>query len=152
MEQELLYGMQDSNGVCAGFIGEIEISQHLTVAELRQLKAAAVVQKMTNAPLIVAETTPSRHAPKLLDVIAACDGELSRTVLSHMDMYTHDVPFLQSLLERGVTLCMDRFTISAACFDPDQIYPTIAQVVDAIHGLLKLNPEYCRQIVLSFAL
>jgi predicted metal-dependent phosphotriesterase family hydrolase len=151
MEQELLYGIDDTT-VCAGFIGEIEISPAFHPSELRQLKAAAVVQKMTQAPLIVSETTPNQQTLKVVDHISSCGATLSRTILTHMDHYLVDhqnLSFLQQILERGAILCFDRFSVSSACFDPDQHYPTIPQVVHGISHLLQIQPEFIHQIVLS---
>ena len=160
MEQELLYGIELSQSqsesqsstnvpICAGFIGPVEISSQFAPSELRELKAAAVVQKLTNAPLMVAEATPTKHALQILDHIVACDGRLSRTIVSHTDHYVQDSSFLQQILQRGAILCFDRFSISSACFDPDPLFPTIRQVVDCIDNLLQVNPNYIHQLVLS---
>lgn len=92
---------------------------------------------------------------QILDILQACQADLSRTVLAHMDLYHDNLPLLTALLERGVVLSMDCFSISSACFDPDQIFPTITQVVNCIAALLVQpqqqhgHPAFQHQIVLS---
>ena len=176
MEKELLYGIDDScidptvktdddgvkedgstNKVKAGFIGQIKISSKFRPPELRELKACAVVQATTKAPLLVAEATPTKHALQILDAIQSCGGILSKTILGHMDMYTSEAEqsknydFIKQTLDRGVTICFDRYSLGSGgiLFDPNQIFPSVKNVVDCIWHLLQENPTYICQLVLS---
>ena len=177
MEKELLYGIElnvgsgsnvtnNSNNhnpnppIRAGFIGQISISNKFLPEELRQLQACAVLQRTTNAPLIVSEDQPTQHVLEILDHVENCGANLQRVVVAHMDMYasaaatsstTPSSPYayLQKVLNRGITIGFDRYSVSNACFDPDQIFPTIKNVVDCIVSLLQINPKYVHQIVLS---
>eukprot|EP00547_Thalassionema_nitzschioides_P016796 CAMPEP_0194236770 /NCGR_PEP_ID=MMETSP0158-20130606/3956_1 /TAXON_ID=33649 /ORGANISM="Thalassionema nitzschioides, Strain L26-B" /LENGTH=404 /DNA_ID=CAMNT_0038970617 /DNA_START=38 /DNA_END=1249 /DNA_ORIENTATION=- len=149
MERELLHGIDESNGIRAGFIGEVQVPERFDESGCWELKVSAMVQKSTNAPLIVTETIPSKYSLKILDQIAAYGGKINRTILSHMDMYASDLEFLKKVLDRGAFICFDRFTVSSSCFDPDQYFPTIKHVVECIYALLQDNISYLDQIVLS---
>jgi len=148
METELLHGIDKSN-IRAGFIGEVQVPEKFDESGWWELKVSAMVQSSTNAPLLVAETTPAKYANKILDQIVVHGGKTDRTILSHMDMYVTDLDFLKKILNRGAFLCFDRFTVSSACFDPDQSFPTVKQVVECIHSLIQDSISYLDQIVLS---
>ena len=169
MEQELLRGINaDTNEsktmttttsaeniICAGFIGEVNISEAFTSSERQELRACAVVQGITKAPLIVA--APEQCLLSVIDQIKSSGGNLCQTVLSHMDLCAfrsrpktqQQVEPLEQVLSRGVNISIDRFSLSSACFDFDGDFPTLMDAVNGISGLLQRNPAYVHQIVLS---
>jgi len=174
MEQELVHGRQESENddttlVRAGFIGELTMSHPPTSLQWRQLQASAVVQHTTTAPLWVAVAPPPiptrdssttvtaamTAVDAVLDQIVKCGGDLTKVVMTQMDLYLpldhHDRKWsiLRHALDRGVCLCFDRWTLSSSIWDLDQVYPTIPQVVQAMGDLVTQNPQYLHQLVLS---
>ena len=173
MEQELLHGISttlngeapvaatggaDTNtkdAIRAGFIGEVILSEEFPLSEQQELRACAIVQGSTKAPLLV--SAPASCIPQVLDQIEASGGSLRQTVFTQMDLYSKNkndnrkngVALLTNVLDRGAVICLDRFSVSAACFDFDGNFPTMKDVVHIISDLLQINPEYVHQIVLS---
>lgn len=166
MEQELLYGIdfdfdKDATGstdiVRAGFIGQLALSSPVpTQHEWQQLKACAMVQGSTKAPLIVGVPEPSSPPSRqiILEIIQTLEtfngGNLqSRTVLSHMDLYHKDVELIETVLDKGHCIGLDRYSLAYSVLNLDSIYPTIHNVITMLQTLLAKNPAYVHQIVLS---
>ena len=130
------------------------LSESFPPLEQRELRACAIVQGSTKAPLLV--SAPASCICQVLDHIEECGGNLCQTVLTHMDMYgssnndsQFDYSLLRSVLDRGAVISLDRFSVAAACFDFDCKFPTLKSVVHMISELLQVNPLYVHQIVLS---
>lgn len=171
MEQELLHGistafngeavaatgvdMNAKDAIRAGFIGEVILSEEFPLSEQQELRACAIVQGSTKAPLLV--SAPASCIPQVLVQIEASGGNLRQTVLTQMDLYSKnkndnsktDLSLLKSVLDRGAVICLDRFSVSAACFDFGGDFPTMKDVVHIIPDLLQVNSGYIHQIVLS---
>ena len=116
MVKELTEGI-DGTGICAGVIGEIGCSAHLTPNEEKVLAAAAKAQSQTNAPLTQHsadfDTEYRRHAKetrKELEILRRNDADLSKVYVSHMDFKWNDVGYQVRIIEDyGVTLSYDGF-------------------------------------------
>jgi phosphotriesterase-related protein len=107
---EVSHGIEDT-GICAGLIGEIGCSWPLEPVEHCALLAAAEAQQRTGAAISV---HPGRHpdaCAQILDIIEAGGGDLSRTVLCHMDRTHPDGKGIIPLVERGAVVEWDFFGI-----------------------------------------
>jgi phosphotriesterase-related protein len=96
-------------GVRAGMIGEIGCQAPWTGLEKKVMTAALLAQHETGAALNV---HPGRHPDQpqeVADFIRANGGDLSRTVISHIDRTIFDVDRLLRLADTGVTLEFDLF-------------------------------------------
>ena len=106
--RDLIVGVGDS-GIKAGFIGEIGCSWPLDGIERRVLRAAARAQQRTGACLSI---HPGRHpdAPfEICDIVADAGGDLSRTVICHIDVRLREHADRCRLAQTGVTLEYDVF-------------------------------------------
>ena len=150
----------------------------LSSLEEYQIKACCMVSGTTNAPVIIGLSPTKRQVVlcgdddamqqaknegnnkhvvlQILDIIESCGCQLSNIILSHVDIYHYDLELLKVVLDKGVNICFDSYSITYAIHDVDNnsnndidVYPTIHQVVNCIHSVLQHNPQYVNQIVLS---
>lgn len=104
MEADLAEGV---DGVRAGFIGEIGVGSDFTPRERRSLAAASIAQSRTRVPMQVHLPGWFRLGHEVADVVEGHGGDLSATVLCHMNPSGSDVDYQVSLLERGLWLQYD---------------------------------------------
>ncbi len=92
-----------------GVIGEIGTSAEITGDEKRSLTGAASAQRqLSGVPLYVHLDPWSPQAHEALDIIEAAGGDVSRTVLCHLDVSASaDITFARSLLHRGCYVAFD---------------------------------------------
>ena len=89
-------------------IGEIGTSSPVTPGEREALIGAAEVQRRVGAPLYVHVDPWSPRAEEALDLVAAAGGDLSRTVVCHMDITAaRDLDAVVALLGRGCLVALD---------------------------------------------
>ena len=123
-----------------GIIGEIGCSWPLTDGERKVLRAAAMAQAETGVAVTI---HPGRHpdAPReIAEVLRGAGGDLSRTVIGHMDRTGLDRDRLLEMVEMGVTLEWDFFGIETSRYwmnDVDLDLPTDYMRLDLAHGLVK---------------
>ncbi len=106
----------DDTGIKSGIIGEIGCSWPWTDNERKSVRAAARAQRETGAPLII---HPGRHhsAPKeITQVIAESGGDLSRTIMSHIDRTISDIDIVLDLAKTGCCLEYDLFGLESAIY------------------------------------
>ena len=103
-ERDVREGLDD---VKAGIIGEIGISKDFTPEEEKVLRGASRAQARTGVPLEVHLPGWERHAHRVLDAVAEEGGDLSRTVLCHMNPSGEDFEYQSTLAERGAWLEYD---------------------------------------------
>lgn len=106
MMQDVLVGADGTN-VRAGYIGEIGVSKDFTAQEEKVLRASARAQAKTNVALSIHLPGWERLAHRVLDVIAEEGGDISKTILDHMNPSFEDVNYQTSLAERGAYLEYD---------------------------------------------
>lgn len=100
----------------AGVIGEIGCQHPWTMLERRVMRGALVAQAETGALLNV---HPGRHhdqPQEVADFIKAAGGDLTRTVISHIDRTIFDEARLLRLADTGVVLEFDLFGIETAYY------------------------------------
>ena len=105
---ELTEGV-DNTGIRPGLIGEVGCSWPMTANEIKVLRASALAQRETGAPLMV-HPGRDREAPfVIVDVLRAAGADLSRTVLCHIDRTLSDTASLRRLAESGCVIEFDLF-------------------------------------------
>ena len=100
----------------AGVIGEIGCQHPWTALERRVMRGALIAQAETGALLNV---HPGRHPDQpqeVADFVKAAGGDLSRTVISHIDRMIFDEARLLRLAATGVVLEFDLFGIETAYY------------------------------------
>lgn len=92
----------------AAVIGEIGTSAPITASEIEALRGAAQAQAELDAPLYVHVDPWSPQAHAALDVVEQAGGNLSRTVICHMDIVVLREPeYVSSVLDRGAWVAID---------------------------------------------
>ena len=97
-------------GVKAGMLKCAVDQKGLTDGVERVLRAVAQAHGQTGAPITIHTHAASQHGPAILDVLADEGVDLSRVVLGHSGDVTQP-GYLQSMVDAGLTLGMDRFGI-----------------------------------------
>jgi len=160
---ELTVGIGNT-GIRAGVIGELGTGQPLytlppTVMDMtnqpdlgpteeKVLRAAGRAQVETGAPISIHiyNFRPNRLAHHVLDVLEEEGANLEKVVISHLDSRP-DVPYVQSIADRGAFIEFDTFGIE---FYIDSIYSQFARDTDRIALLLEMiNRGYTSQILIS---
>jgi phosphotriesterase-related protein len=99
----------EGTDIRSGIIGEVGIEHPMTANERKSLRAAAIAQRATGAALLV---HPGRHPESPFDAVEvvreAC-GDLSRTVIAHIDRTLFDRADMRRLAATGVYLEFDLF-------------------------------------------
>ncbi len=104
---EFSSGVKDT-GIKPGVIGEIGISDINNENELTVLRASAIAQKETGAPLFI-------HPPfdpcanRILDIIEEEGVDLTRTVMCHCDPRGDNSAYFDSIAKRGAYIECDQF-------------------------------------------
>ncbi len=98
-----------TTGIRSGIIGEIGCSWPWTENEKKSVHAAVLAQLETGAPLLI---HPGRNERAPLEIIAAIDkwgGDLSRTVMGHIERTVYDRGVLRDIAATGVYVNFDLF-------------------------------------------
>lgn len=101
-------------GVRCGLIGEIGCSWPLHPFERRCLQAAARAQARTGAALTIHPGRDPAAPHEILDVVERAGGDLSRTVIDHMDRTYFDDGEVVALARRGCVVEFDFFGIETS--------------------------------------
>lgn len=97
-------------GVRAGIIGEIGCSGPITANERKALRAAAVAQQETGAPISVHQPIPfDALGLEVLDVLEDAGADLTRVLICHMDHTLDRREYHKAVADRGCMLEFDRF-------------------------------------------
>lgn len=138
--REALEGV-DGTGVRIGLIGEIGVSSDFTAAEEKSLRGAARAQARTGLPLMVHLPGWFRLAPRVLDVVEEEGGDVTHTVLCHMNPSGADQGYQAALAARGAFLEYDMVGMDfwyadqqVQCPSDDENAAAIKRLIDAGHG------------------
>ena len=159
MVREITVGIADT-GVRAGIIGEIGMAWPLSDIMRRVLRASAHAQRRTGAalnihpPLRASTKLPRQkdHEGVVTEIIRILDdagSELSRTVISHVDICCFTPAFRRTLAETGCYLEYDCFGVESYL---DENFCVLDTPNDAqrINEIIQLIDEgYLNQILLS---
>lgn len=122
----------------AGIIGEIGTSDPITESETRILRAAAMAQRDTGVSLNVHLQEWGANGHTILDLIESADGDVTRTVLSHLDSRL-DIEYHRSLLDRGAWVEYDLFGTEEYRIREGRRNPTDEERLEAITELMKMG-------------
>jgi phosphotriesterase-related protein len=113
--QDITVGVDDT-GVRSGIIGEVGCSWPLTNNERKVLRASAVAQSITGAPLLI---HPGRDESSPLEIIAILHesgADLRRTIMGHLDRTVYDRGILREIAATGCYLEWDLFGNEASYY------------------------------------
>ena len=105
MVRELTEGV---DGVKAGVIGEIGISEIFNDAERRVLRAAALAHKRTDAGVLVHINPWTENGREAADILLEAGVAPDRIAISHIDVENRE-EYVLSMLKKGVYVEFDNF-------------------------------------------
>ena len=143
--RDVTVGVADT-GVRAGLIGEIGTSSPVTENEEKSLRASARAQAQTGAPLMIHLNGWQREGEKVLDIIEEEGGELSKTILCHMNPSWMDLDYQRRLGERGAYLEYDMMGMTYE-YPPNKLCPDDSVTVGAIKQLI--DDGFLERILMS---
>jgi phosphotriesterase-related protein len=120
--QEIVDDLQVGVGpqrIRAGIIGEIGLSWPVQDDELRVLRAAARAQRHTGAALLIHPGRSAEAPAHHLSVVAAAGGDISRTIMCHIDRTLFSFEEMESLAAAGCVLEFDLFGTESSYYPPD---------------------------------
>ena len=106
--RDILIGAGDT-GVRAGIIGEIGCSTPILRNEEKVLRACALAQQRTGAPIDIHPPFSDEQALKVVNILDAAGADLSHTVISHMEMFDFSLKTRLKLLDAGCYIAYDNF-------------------------------------------
>ena len=98
-------------GVKAGMLKCAVDEKGLTQGVERVLRSVAQAHRKTGAPVTVHTHAAGQHGPAILEVLKQEGVNLDRVVLGHSGDATGNPDYLESMVQAGLTLGMDRFGI-----------------------------------------
>lgn len=122
-------------GVKAGIIGEIGVSADFTSEEEKVLRGAARAQARTDAPLEVHLPGWERLAGRVLDAVEEEGGDLTSTILCHMNPSGGDPDYQIDLASRGAWLEYDMLGMDFFYADQQAQSPSDQENARALEGL-----------------
>ena len=151
MVEEIVRDVEDGvgdTGIRSGIIGEIGCSWPWTEAEKRSVRAGARAQRETGAPLLIHPGRNPSAPGQIIEVIAGAGGDVSRTIMSHIDRTITDFETVKALAESGCYIEYDLFGLEATFYPLAPIeMPNDGQRVDFIIRLIEAG--HLGQIVVA---
>jgi phosphotriesterase-related protein len=139
----------DGTDVKAGLIGEIGCSYPWLPNEKKSLGAAVAAQIETGAPLMVHPGRDPMSPVEIAQIIDEEGGDLSRTIICHIDRTCTDRAWLTDLASTGCCLEYDLFGNESSWYPPNPAVdmPSDAERMDVILWHFEQGLEH--QILLS---
>lgn len=105
---EVLHGADGTNIRC-GVIGEIGTSWPITESEIKVLRATAHAQSQLGCPVIIHPGRDSNAPAEVVRILQEAGGDISKTVMSHLDRTIFDDGDLLEFAKLGSYLEYDLF-------------------------------------------
>lgn len=133
----------------AGLIGEIGCTYPWWDHEKKSLRAAVEAQKETGVALMVHPGRDPKSPEEIVKLVDDASGDLSRTIICHIDRTCLDRAWLKDLAGAGCYLEYDLFGNESSFYPPNPRVdmPSDAQRMEVI--LWHFEQGYERQILLS---
>ena len=96
------------DGICAGYIGEIGISEIFDDKERRVLRAAAIASQKTGAAINVHINPWTTNGIEAADILLAAGVSPEKICISHIDVENRE-EYIYALLKKGVFVEFDNF-------------------------------------------
>ncbi|XP_066508835.1 phosphotriesterase-related protein-like [Hoplias malabaricus] len=105
---EVLHGA-DGTDIRCGVIGEIGCSWPITDSEKKVLRATAQAQSQLGCPVIIHPGRDSAAPGEAIRILQEAGGDISKTVMSHLDRSIYDSAELLEFAKKGSYLEYDLF-------------------------------------------
>jgi phosphotriesterase-related protein len=134
---EIVADIEDGVGdtdIRAGLIGEIGCTYPWLPNEKKSLRAATAAQQQTGAALMVHPGRDPQSPVEIAEVVDQAGGDLSRTIICHIDRTCLDRGWLKELASSGCYLEYDLFGNESSFYPPNPAVdmPSDAQRMDVI--------------------
>ena len=156
MARDILEGAGDT-GIRAGIIGELGMQWPTGDWEKMALRAAAIAQKQTGAPINIHLGRSPDSPFEVIEVLSGAGADISRVVLSHIERTVFDHDRLVKLAKTGCYIEYDTFSIEGfgepvrmvlSEDNPVKMdWPSDAQRINQIMALI--NEGFLNQILIS---
>lgn len=143
---DILIGVEGT-GVRAGLIGEIGCSWPLAKNEVKVLRAAAIAQQQTGAPLMIHPGRDESAPSEIIEILRNAGADLNRTIICHISRTLFTSANRLKLAEAGCYLEYDLFAHSWYYPWEPMCVPSDPQRVDQICELIAAGYE--KQILVS---
>ncbi len=139
----------DGTEIKAGMIGEIGCAYPWDNNEKKSLRAAVEASKETGAALMVHPGRDPSSPVEIAELVDKAGGDLSRTIICHIDRTCLDRGWLKDMADTGCYLEYDLFGNESSYYPPNPKVdmPSDAQRMDVI--LWHFENGFERQILLS---
>jgi phosphotriesterase-related protein len=148
---EISDGIGDS-GVRAGSIGEIGSSREISPNEEKVLKASAIAQKETGAPVFIHTWLWGENGRECLDIMEEAGVHLEKAVICHADGNIN-IPYYKEIISRGSFIEFDLFgqEWGSRDLDTDEWFflPRDIDRVNAIIEMAEDDPKNLEHILIS---
>ena len=146
--RDIQIGVGDS-GVRSGIIGEIGCSWPWTKDEQKSVAAAVAAQRATGAPLMIHPGRTEKAPLEIVNFIDREGGDLSRTVMSHVDIRVYDRQILRDLASTGIYIQYDTFGLESPFppHAPDTYMPSDYQRIEQLIGLI--DDGFIKRLVIA---
>jgi len=105
---DITVGVGDT-GIRSGIIGEIGCSAPLTNNERKVLRASAMAQRQTGAPMNVHPSMSDELVMENIKILKDAGADLSRVAISHVDGFEYSSSTRRKILEEGCYVSYDGF-------------------------------------------
>ena len=140
-------------GVRSGIIGEIGVNgDPITANEVKNIRAAARASVATGAAISFHSPPLKDEKQAVLDIVEEEGADLTRVILGHSCHMADDLPYMLSLLERGVCIQFDTLgVVKTTEIGRDHIVATaIPQLIEAGYAdRILLSQDVCWKIHLK---
>ena len=106
----------DDSGIRSGIIGEVGCSWPLTANERKVVRAAAIAQRATGAPILIHPGRDETSPLQIIDVLDEAGADLSRTIIGHLDRTVFEHSTLTAIGEAGCYFEWDLFGSESAYY------------------------------------
>jgi phosphotriesterase-related protein len=106
--RDITVGVGDT-GVKAGIIGEIGCSRPLQEGEKKVLRASAIAQRKTGAPLMIHPAFDDDITLDIVNIIKDAEADLNHTVICHVNVYAFRPDTLRKIADAGCYLGFESF-------------------------------------------
>ena len=146
---DITVGVKDT-GVRSGIIGEIGCSVPLTRNERKVLRACAVAQRRTGAPINVHPSMDDELVIENIEILKDAGANLSHVAISHVDGFEFSLPTLRRILKAGCYVEYDGFGHTVYHFMVMGRVVHEQSDIQRIYDIIRLiNEGYSNQILLG---
>jgi phosphotriesterase-related protein len=135
-----------TGGIPCGVLGEIGLSSPMTAAERKVLRAVAIAQRETGAPVSIHTQAPDAQGIQALDLLEAGGVEPGRVAIAHVDSDI-DHSYQAAIAGRGAFVEYDFFGWGEIAATAEHVVPGDRQRVAGVADLL--NAGYGDRVLLS---